>query len=83
MEEISPTFICSDNTWAPQFSSCSIPEESHTSCVEVDGEVNDVNAVASSLMNMSGGDRNSIYSGKRKPNLPPSSLNDLVIPRIG
>ena len=83
MEQISPTFICSDNTWAPQFSSCSVPEESHISDADFDGEANDVNAVASSLVNMSGGDANNINSGKRKPSLPPSSLNKLVISRKG
>ena len=83
MEHISPTFICGDNTWAPQFSSCSIPEESHISDADFDGEANDVNVVASSLVNMSGGDTNTIYSGKRKPSLPPSSLNKLVISRKG
>ena len=31
------------------------------------------------LVNMSGGDANNINSGKRKPSLPPSSLNKLVI----
>ena len=74
-EQLPHAWCCSDNTWAPEYASCRIPQEPHLANEE---DVNDdANNVASTLAGMS----NENKEEERQWNIPPSVNNRKIIPK--